>query len=170
PAIGFDTNPPVPAPANLARSGTALQSTTFGANSANLAINELLTDYTQTLITDADPFWQVTLTSEALIQRVVLRNRTTCCGSRLRDIRVEILGTNGLTTNFVSALLNPENAGFTYPNGPASLEVDLVALTGNAVPGRIVRVRRTPDPDLSGTGGQGAPEEPRVLSLGEVEA
>ena len=169
PAIGFDTNQPVPAPANLARSGTALQSTTFGANSANLAINELLTDYTQTLITDADPFWQVTLTSEALIQRVVLRNRTTCCGSRLRDIRVEILGTNGLTTNFVSALLNPENAGFTYPNGPASLEVDLVALTGNAVPGRIVRVRRTPDPDLSGTGGQGAPEEPSVLSLGEVE-
>ena len=169
PAIGFDTNQPSPAPSNLARSGTALQSTTFGGNSANLAINTILTDHTQTLNTDNDPFWQVTLPSDALIQRIVLRNRTTCCGSRLRDITVSILGTNGATTNYTSALLNPENAGFTYPTGPAFLELDLVALTGNAVSGGIVRVRRTPDPDLSGSGGQGTVDEPSVLSLGEVE-
>ena len=169
PAVGFDTNEPPPAPSNLARSGTALQSTTFGGNAANLGINGILTDHTQTLNTDNDPFWQVTLTTEALIQRVVLRNRTTCCGSRLRDITVEILGTDGTTTNYTSVLLNPENAGFTYPAGPAFLELDLVALTGDAVPGGIVRVRRTPDPDLSGTGGQGTVDEPGVLSLGEVE-
>src|SRR5262249_43785153 len=39
PAFGFDTNQPSPAPANLARGGTALQSTTLGANTANLAID-----------------------------------------------------------------------------------------------------------------------------------
>jgi CotH protein/lamin tail-like protein/Ig-like domain-containing protein/F5/8 type C domain-containing protein/chitobiase/beta-hexosaminidase-like protein/thrombospondin type 3 repeat protein len=169
PAVGFDTNQPAPAPSNLARSGTALQSTTFGGNGANLAINGILTDHTQTLNTDNDPFWQVTLPTEALIQRIVLRNRTTCCGSRLRDITVEILATNATTTNYTSALLNPENAGYTYPAGPALLELDLVALTGSAVPGGMVRVRRTPDPDLSGTSGQGTVDEPSVLSLGEVE-
>src|SRR4051812_10810521 len=169
PAVGFDTNQPSPAPSNLARQGTVLQSTTFGGNSANLAINGILTDNTQTLNTDTDPFWQVTLPTEALIQRVTLRNRTTCCGSRLRDITVEILATNGLTTNYVSALLNPENAGYTYPNGPPAVDLDLVALTGNAISGGIVRVRRTPDPDLSGTAGQGTLDEPSVLSLGEVE-
>lgn len=169
PAIGFDTNQPPAAPANLARSGTALQSTTFGGNTANLAINGSLADHTQTLNTDNAPFWQVTLTGEAAIQRIVLRNRTTCCGSRLRDITVQILGTNGLTTNFTSVLLNPENGVFTYPAGPAFIELDLVALTGNPVPGRFVLVHRTPDPDLSGTGGQGTADEASVLSLGEVE-
>ena len=39
PALGFDTNQPLPAPSNLARGGVALQSTTYGNNSANLAIN-----------------------------------------------------------------------------------------------------------------------------------
>jgi hypothetical protein len=169
PAVGFDTNQPPPAPSNLARSGTALQSTTFGGNGANLAINNFLTDHTQTLNTDNAPFWQVTLLTEALIQRIVLRNRTTCCGSRLRDITVEILGANGVATNYISALLNPENTGYTYPAGPAFIELDLVALTGDVVPGAIVRVRRTPDPDLSGTAGQGTVDEPSVLSLAEVE-
>jgi len=168
-AIGFDTNQPGPTPSNLAPGGIALQSTTFGAFTANLAIDNNLNDTTQTLNTDNAPFWQVTLASEAALNRIVLRNRTSCCGSRLRDITVEILATNGFT-NFTSTLLNPENAGYVYPGGPAFLELDLVALTGNPVYGRVVRVRRTPDPDLSGTGGQGTGDEAAVLSLGEVEA
>jgi hypothetical protein len=145
-----------------------LQSTTFASFSANLAANNNLADHTQTLNTDNAPFWQVTLASEAAVHRIVLRNRTSCCGSRLRDITVEVLGPNGLT-NFASALLNPENTGFTYPAGPASLTVDLVGLTDNPVFGRVVRVHRAPDPDLSGTGGQGTVDEAAVLSLGEVE-
>src|SRR5688572_4935396 len=100
PAVGFDTNQPLPAPVNLARTGTALQSTTFGGNTANLAINGSVVDHTQTLNTDNAPFWEVTLPSEGAIQRIVLRNRTTCCGSRLRDITVEIMATNGVTTNY----------------------------------------------------------------------
>jgi len=167
-AIGFDTNQPPPVPSNLARAGVALQSTTSGSFSANLAVNGNLADHTHTLNTDTAPFWQVTLAAEAAVHQIVLRNRTSCCGSRLRDITVEILGPTGLT-NFASALLNPENAGFTYPAGPASLTVDLVALTGNPVFGRVVRVQRTPDGDLSGTSGQGTVDEAAVLSLAEVE-
>jgi hypothetical protein len=156
---------------NVARQGAAIQSTTSGASGANLAVNGILTDFSQTLNTDPDPFWQVTLTNETAIQRIVVRNRTSCCGSRLRDITVEILATNsaGPVTNFASALLNPENAGFTYPNGPAFLELNLITLAGNPVFGRVVRVRRLPDPDLSGSGGQGGADEANVLALGEVE-
>ncbi len=170
PAVGFDTNQTAGVPANVATSGTAVQSTTQGSFTANVAINNNLNDFSHTLGTDPAPFWQVTLTNQMAIFSVVLNNRTSCCGSRLRDITVDILNTNetGIVTNFSSALLNPENAGFTYPNGPANLTLDLVALTGGPVSGRIVRVSRTPDPDLSGTAGQGNTDEAAVLALGEV--
>jgi len=170
PAVGFDTNPVTGPPVNVAPSGTAAQSTTYGSYHASLAINGNLNDFTHTLAADTSPFWQVTLTNEMAIHSVILFNRTSCCGSRLRDIIIEILSTNatGEVTNYRSALLNPENAGYSYPNGPPALTNDLVALTGGPVLGRIVRVRRLPDPDLSGTGGQGNADEPTVLSLGEV--
>jgi len=170
PAVGFDTNRTASAPVNVARSGAAAQSTVNSTFSANLALNGNFGDFTHTLGTDTSPFWQVTLTNEMAIFSVVLHNRTSCCGSRLRDITIEIISTNtGVrVTNYTSALLNPENAGFTYPNGPSFLSNNLVALTGGPVSGRIVLVRRAPDPDLSGSGGQGNADEPAVLSLGEV--
>jgi len=80
-----------------------------------------------------------------------------------------ILAADGITTNFVSPLLNPENAGYTYPNGPATLDVDVAALAGGSVTGRRVIVNRLPDPDLSGSGGQGGTDEAAILALGEVE-
>lgn len=169
PALGFDTNQPSTTLANVAPGGTAIQSTTHGSASAYLAINGSLTDFTHTLNTDNAPFWQLALAADTTIYRIVLRNRTSCCQSRLRDITVEILAADGVTTNFVSPLLNPGNAGYTYPAGPAFLEVNLVALTGQSVAGRVVRVRRAPDPLLLGSGGQGGAEEAAVLSLGEVE-
>jgi len=170
PAAGFDTNRISGTPVNVARSGTAAQSTVNGSFTANLGINGLLTDFTHTLGTDPAPFWQVTLTNEMAIFSVVLHNRTSCCGSRLRDITIDILSTNasGLVTNWTSALLNPENILGAYPNGPSFLSNNLVALTGGPVSGRIVRVSRTPDPDKSGSAGQGNDDEAAVLSLGEV--
>jgi hypothetical protein len=170
PAMGFDTNRVTTAPVNVATSGTAVQSTVNGSFTANLGINNNFTDFTHTLGTDPAPFWQVTLTNEMSIFSVVLFNRTSCCGSRLRDVTIQILSTNasGLVTNYTSALLNPENAGSTYPNGPAYLSNNLVSVTGGPVSGRIVRVGRLPDPDLSGSGGQGNADEGAVLSLGEV--
>lgn len=170
PGIGFDTNVPSGLPANVARTGTAVQSTILSTFGANLAIDGNLANFTHTVSADTVPFWQVTLTNEVAIHNIILHNRTSCCGSRLRDITIEILSTNatGTVTNYTSTLLNPENAGFTYPNGPPAITNDLVALTGAPVFGRIVRVRRTADPDLSGTGGQGNADEAAVLSLGEV--
>ena len=49
------------------------------------------------------------------------------------------------------------------------LEVTLDDLGGEPVVGQIVRIVREPDDDLSGSGGQGNPDEAAVLSLGEVE-
>ncbi len=170
PAMGFDTNRAIGSPVNVATSGTTAQSTINGAFTPNLAINNNFGDFTHTLGTDASPFWQVTLTNEMSIFSVVLFNRTSCCGSRLRDVTIEILSTNasGTVTNWTSPLLNPENTGFTYPAGPASLSNNLVTLTGGPISGRVVRVRRTVDGDLSGSGGQGNTDEANVLSLGEV--
>ncbi len=169
-SIGFDTNQPAGAPVNVAPGGSAVQSTTSGGFTPNLAINGNLGDFTHTTAADPAPFWQLTFTNELAIHSVTLHNRTSCCGSRLRDIVIEILSTNSLgdITNYRSALLNVENTGFVYPNGPASLTVNLVALTGAPVLGQKVRVSRTPDPDLSGSGGQGNADEGAVLSLGEV--
>src|SRR5438093_7551677 len=170
PAVGYDTNQLTGSPVNVAMSGTAVQSSVNGSFTPNLGIDGNYGNFTHTLGTDAFPFWQVTLTNEMSIFSVVLFNRTSCCGSRLRDITIEILATNatGTVTNWTSALLNPENAGFTYPGGPAYLSNNLVSITGGPVSGRMVRVRRTPDPDLSGSMNQGNTDESNVLSLGEV--
>ena len=68
--------------------------------------------------------------------------------------------------------MNPENVlgGGVANSGPETLDLDLLALNGGSpVVGQIVRVTRTPDPDLSGTGGSGSTSEPDALSLGEVE-
>ncbi|MBI3867685.1 MAG: lamin tail domain-containing protein [Verrucomicrobia bacterium] len=169
-AIGFDTNQPAAIPANLARSGSALQSTSVGTNRAQLAIDGAVTDFTQTLATDTAPFWQVTLSTDASIQSVVLRNRSSgCCASRLRDITIDIMNTNRTTTNFTSSLLNGENAGRLFPAGPDSIVLDLVQLAGGPVDGQVIRVSRRADPDLSGSGGQGGSDEIATLSLAEVE-
>jgi len=170
PSVGFDTNQSSGLPSNVAPSGTAVQSTINGSFTPNLALNGNLGDFTHTLGTDTSPFWQVTLTNQMFIHSVVLHNRTSCCGSRLRDITIEILATNGTetVTNYASALLNPENAGFTFPGGPAFISNNIVTITGLPALGYIVRVRRTPDLDLSGSAGQGNADEAAVLSLAEV--
>jgi hypothetical protein len=170
PSVGFDTNVTAGTPVNVAPGGTAVQSTVSGGFAPNLAIDNNLGNFTHTLGTDTAPFWQLTLSNQMAIFSVVLFNRTSCCGSRLRDVAFEILSTNetGFVTNYASPLLNPENTGFVYPSGPASLSNNLVALTGGPVFGQFLRVRRVSDPDLSGTGGQGNADEAAVLSLGEV--
>ncbi|MBM3847231.1 MAG: hypothetical protein FJ405_13225, partial [Verrucomicrobia bacterium] len=54
-------------------------------------------------------------------------------------------------------------------SGPPTLSLNLATLTGQPVVGGRVKVVRTPDPDLSGSGGQGNADEGNVLSLGEVQ-
>lgn len=168
PAIGFDTNTSSASLVNLSTRGTTIQSTTYNMQYASLSVDGNTNTYSQTLSTDQEPFWQLTLTNEMVIYRVVLKNRP-ILKSRLRDIIVEIISADGLGTNFVSTILNPENQGYTYPDGPEKIEVNISTLSGGAVPGKIIRVRRIPDPDLSGSNGQGTSEEAASLSLAEVE-
>jgi hypothetical protein len=166
----FGNGPPVaPSPNLAARCGSiTTQSTTNGAFTANLAIDGNLGNFTHTVGTDDAATWQVELPADFEIGLVTLYNRTSCCGSRLRDIIVEILDAAGDVV-FESPLLNPENELGAFPNGPASLRVDLQFGESGVVTGRTIRVRRTADPDLSGSGGQGGADESNVLSLGEVE-
>lgn len=171
-AIGFDAPlPPQLNLTNVATGGTATQSTTNGSFTANLAINGSNGDFTHTLGTDANPTWQVNLNGSYDIAEIVINNRTSCCLSRLRDIRVTIRDAADTTDLFVSQLLNAENVlgSGLLDVGPTSLEIDLVALTGGTIHGGIVRITRTPDADLSGSGGQGNPDEGAVLSLAEVQ-
>jgi len=164
----YGESPPPPPDPNIARTGTASQSTTNGGFTANLAINGNYGDFTHTLGTDAASTWDLNLGAMTDIGEIVLYNRTSCCGSRLRDITVSVLNDVGDPV-YTSDLLNPENTGYAYPNGPATITIDIVEEVGGIVQGQIVRVTRAPDPDLSGTGGQGNPDEANVLSLGEVE-
>jgi len=143
---------PLPRPdINYARHGTAEQSTTCWDSFAQNGIDGSLGDFTHTCTADTTPWWKVTLPEDVAMHMIVVYNRTSCCGSRLRDITVSVLDAAEQAV-FTSALLNPENTGYSYPNGPARLTVDLVAETGGPVTGRIVRVARTIDDDLSERG------------------
>lgn len=156
---------------NVALGKATTQSSTNNTFSADLAVNGNYADYTHTLVNVNLPAtWEVNLATNFGISSIVLYNRNSN-QSRLRDITVQILSLGGLTTNYTSALLNPENVlgGSALNVGPATLSLNLPQLTGGLVLGGRVRVIRTPDPDLSGSGGGGSTSEPNVLSLAEVE-
>jgi hypothetical protein len=156
---------------NVAPGKATWQSSTNGSFGPQLAVNGNYTDYTHTLAgVNLPATWEVNLGTNYGMGSIVLQNRTSN-QSRLRDITVRILSLDGTTTNFTSALLNPENVlgGGVYGVGPASLSLNLTQLTGGLVLGGRVRVTRTPDPDNSGTGGVTSTSEPDVLSLAEVE-
>ena len=165
PSIGFDTSLPANAPANLARSGTATQSSTLSGFTASLGINRNLRDFTHTAGNDPNATWTLDLHRRVVIHSMTLRNRTSCCGSRLRDITAKILDTDKHTVLFESDLLNPENTGYVYPNGPDHIDVILP----DPKVGQFIQIQRQSDPDLSGSRGQGNGDEASVLSLGEVE-
>ncbi|MEO1573620.1 MAG: cytochrome c peroxidase, partial [Pseudomonadota bacterium] len=147
-------------PANIAPGGTASQSSGYGGNAfpAALAIDLNPGNYTHTGSTDRNSTWTLDFAAPQRMETIVLYNRTSCCGSRLRDIRVQVF--RGAALVYASDLLNPENV----LNSPATLVIDLpAALTGD----RVV-VTRQPDTDLSGTNGAGNRDEAGVLSLAEV--
>lgn len=135
------------------------------------AVDGNLGNFTATGTGDAGAYLEVNLAEDIDITSILVYNRgDNCCQSRLRDITVSIRDAGGSTVLFESELLNPENElGGGGLGGPPLLSLDIVQLAGAAVRGRIVRVHRAPDPDLSGTGGQGNADEPNVLSIGELE-
>lgn len=147
--------------------GTPAQSSTLSSFTANLAL-DTVNNFTHTVSSDADATWQVLLPSSFSFDEVVAAGRQSCCQTRFRDITIEIVNftgdvntdfTGGIVT-FASALLNPENADGNIP---------LTVNPGGAV-GNMIRISRTPDPDLSGSGGAGNQDEANVLSIDTVTA
>ncbi|MHB1309490.1 MAG: CotH kinase family protein, partial [Limisphaerales bacterium] len=162
--VGFDAVPAAPGgDLNLALSGTAFQSSTGFGFGADFAIDGDSSTFTHTGSDDNASSWWVDLGKTVEVRRIVLRNRENCCGSRLRDLTVELLGADGQVVIWSSELLNPEN----LLGSPAAIVLDFLELNLGPIPARTVRVTRTPDPDLSG--GDGNDDEDNVLSLGEVE-
>ena len=161
-------------------SGTAAQSSQLGGFAAENALDEVA-NFTHTLNSDTNPTWQILLPETYSFGLVEIFNRQAsggtlgCCPSRFRDITVEIVQFEGdVLTDFTggtvvysSGLLNPENVigGGTNTSGPVSLIVDAAGAAGN-----MLRVRRTPDDDLSGSGGAGNADEGSVLSIDLVTA
>lgn len=166
--LGFaDLQAPDPdAVENVALGRPAAQSSSLNGFTADRAVNGDLGDFTHTTSADLAARWQVDLDGPNWIGGITLHNRRGCCGSRLRDITVEVLDGDGAVV-WASPLLNPENADGDGLNGPARIDLDFVDDGG--LIGHAVRVLRAPDPDLSGTGGAGNNDEAAVLSLGEVE-
>jgi hypothetical protein len=164
---------------NIAREGFAWQSSEFRGGlgptvwPARNAIDGIYSNFTHTSAPDSNATWRVTLRDDFPISEIVLHNRTQLTpsyNSRLRDITVKVLDANGDVV-FTSELFNPENilGNMTLGMGPDNLAIDLVAITGGPIVGRTIQVTRTPDPDLSGSGGMGNEDEYNVLSLAEVE-
>ena len=161
-----------PATNNVALGKATTQSSLRDGFTSDRAVNGYYGDYAHTLANVNLPAtWEVDLGTNYGLGSIVLWNRTDCCQSRLRDITVQILNPAGTVTNYTSALLNPENVlgGGALGVGPATLSLNLTQLTGGLVLGGRVRVLRTPDPDLSGSGGSGSASELDTLVLTEVE-
>ncbi len=171
---------PVAGPAIDVSTGTAAQSSQLGDFVAGNALDDVA-NFTHTLAGDENPTWQVELSDSYAFDSITVFNRgasegtLSCCPSRLRDITIQVVAFDGdVATDFTggtvvasSDLLNPENelGGGTDSDGPMSLDFS----AGGAV-GNLIRVIRTVDDDLSGTGGAGNPDEGSVLSIDLVTA
>ena len=160
--------------------GVAAQSTQLEGFVAENALDDVA-NFTHTLAEDENPVWQVLLPAYYIFDDITVFNRgasegtLSCCPSRLRDITIQIVDFDGdVTTDFTggkinstSELLNPENTlgGGVNTVGPISLTHN-----GDGRSGNLIRVFRTPDPDLSGSGGVGNSDEGSVLSIDLVLA
>ena len=175
---------------NVALNQPATQSSQLGGFAASLAVDGDLNNFTHTAASADLPgasWWEVDLGADSDIIHLRIGNRLGCCGSRLRDIVVQVFNSGGtvvygpdldLTLEADLALVDPgdilnaENAlgGGALNVGPASIEIDVQAQNGGSpIVGQRVRISRIPDPDNSGVGGAGNPDESTVLSLGEVQ-
>ena len=164
--IGFDTSLGGSQDVEEVAASKSTQQSSIGFGyGSELAVDGDLNTFTHTLNTDENATWQVDLDGTYFISKIVLHNRHNCCQSRLRDITITIRDPGDTVDTFVSDLINPENVLMS----PTIITIDLMELTGTAIYGGIVKVSRTPDPDLSGSDGQGNIDEAMVLSLGEVE-
>jgi hypothetical protein len=125
---------------NLALSGTASQSSTAFGGPAQLAIdgntngNYLVGSVTHT-DNQANSFWQVDLGLLAELERIVLFNRSDCCGTRLSNFRVSVLDESGQAV-FAQDYFTPAQGG-----GSVALGGTLAIVLPDGTRGRTVRVQ-----------------------------
>ena len=155
---------------NVAFERPTTQSSTlnnFVASNATDGAGSTLSDFTHTAADDENPFWEVDLQEDHLIDRIILHNRDTAEG-RLRDIQVEILDADRNVV-FTSDLLNPDNAlggdVFNFQSGPDLLDLSLAPTRG-----AFVRISRLGSPTnaLDDFNFSSVSDE-HVLSLEEVQ-
>jgi hypothetical protein len=150
---------------NIAVGKPATQSSTLSGYPASNATNGNLGDFSHTVNSDANPSLTINLESLVSIDSIRLHNRESCCGGRLRDIQVDLLGSDGSTVLYSSAILNPNNilgGGIgDYGTGPSDLWLDFYALLGGPATAQYVRILRT-----NVTTGN---DDTAVLALGEVQ-
>ena len=156
---------------NVAFERPTTQSSTlnnFVASNATDGAGSTLSDFTHTASDDENPFWEVDLQENHLIDRIILHNREGSSEGRLRDIQVEILDADRNVV-FTSELLNPDNVlggdVFNFQSGPDLLDLSLAPTRG-----AFVRVSRLGSPTnaLDGFNFNLVSDE-HVLSLEEVQ-
>jgi hypothetical protein len=139
-------------PPNLAVCGVATQSTNFFDSVATLAIDENVNgdvaNVTHTTIGDPLPWWEVRLAETALIDAIVLWNRTDGAQARFSDLNLSILDSD--RQEVYSQLLFPGGASPTEP---------MVEISDIGVEGEVVRVEKAVDNNGAGL----------YVSLAEVE-
>src|ERR1039458_8228462 len=94
---------------NLAEGKTAAQSSTYGTESASLAVDgntdgSFFDGSVATTNFGISAWWQVDLGASATINSIVVWNRTDCCGSRLGDYWVFVSNTPFLATDTPATL------------------------------------------------------------------
>lgn len=155
-AVGYDTSE-IPAPlVNIALSGTASQSTSHEAGPAINGIDGNTGNFTHTLGTDNNAWWQVTFPADQEFHEILLHNRDSCCANRMRDILIEVRDSSG-TVLYTSPLINPNDVLVS----PATIPFSIVGTNGSPVSGRTIRVRRLPDTTTTG-------DNANVLAIGEI--
>ncbi|MFT7638438.1 MAG: hypothetical protein ACI9G1_000159 [Pirellulaceae bacterium] len=164
--VGYDTSPIVITRSNVALGKTALQSTNgFGFPSNNTVDGDRNT-IGHTATGDINPWWDVDLGDEFLIDQVDVHTRNNCCtpGSPERDynLRVEIRDDGGNIV-YTSSVFNPwdgTGGSATVVGVGASFSVDLTGEPGGGVDGNFVRVTKE---------SHGGTNHSEWLHLGEVE-
>lgn len=146
-------------PVNIALSGTATQSSTWGGNAASRAIDGNTSgSWSQSEITHTDlgsqPYWTLDLGSVKQIDSIKTWNRTDCCSSRLKDFHVFVsdnafIGTSVADSQGQTGVLDKAFTGVANTTTEFSINRT----------GRYVRIQLL-DTTITGE---------NVLSLAEVE-
>lgn len=146
---------------NLALFKPATQSSQLDAFGADRAVNGSTTDFTHTDQNgDTNPWMEVDLQSESLIETIVVHNRdSSCCSDRFYNISVEIRNGNNQIVH-TTPVFNPIPFGGSPSNPGDFVQYDLTGEVGGGINGRYVRVSKT-------SIGQSNGEE--VLSVGELQ-